>query len=66
MRDYNSLTTNVSTYWAPLLNSSGDLFGAVGLFTDNSRHSNCMPDLLTTGYMKTSYMMVLDENLSVV
>jgi len=60
MKDKNSKSTNITTYWTPLFNSSGSLFGAVGLFSDNSRHGNCMPNLLTKGYLKASYVLVLD------
>ena len=50
MRDYNSQTTFITTYWAPIYNSEGILFGTIGVFADNSRQGNCMPDVFTAGH----------------
>jgi hypothetical protein len=64
MKDINSKTTNVTTYWTPLRDpQSGTLFGAVGLFKDYKRFENCMPQSYTEAYFAPTYMMIIDYNL---
>jgi hypothetical protein len=66
MRDYSLSSKNVTTFWTPLKDAQdGNLFGAIGLQVAFERNWNCMPDLLTKEYAAPSYMLVLDQNLTI-
>jgi hypothetical protein len=66
IKDWKSVSTNITTYWAPLKDpSTGAFFGAVGLQSDFSRAANCMPDFLTKGYAAPSYMVMMDSDHTV-
>jgi hypothetical protein len=65
MRDYNSRSTLINTYWTPIYNSKGMLFGTIGVFVDDSRQGNCMPDVFNAGYFKPSFTMVLNSDLKI-
>ena len=67
MKDLNSITTNITTYWAPLRDpSTGTLMGAIGLFSDYNRFTNCMPIRFRKGYFAPTYMMMFDNNMKII
>jgi hypothetical protein len=60
VKDFQSSSTNVTTFWTPLKTpDEGLLYGAIGLQSDLNRNLNCLSDL-ETSFAAPSYIMVLD------